>query len=115
MCRGCCCGTTRKHPDVDHDGIAEILENTIGPHAELRRVECLWACELSNVVVVNPAAQARRQGARPAWFTRVNTLERARDIALWVRQGGPGIADPSEELGVVLTAAELRRVSPPGW
>jgi hypothetical protein len=115
MCRGCCCGTTRKHPDVDHDGIAEVLEGAIGPEAELVRVDCLWACDLSNVVVVNPTAEARRLGARPAWIAQVNTLECARAIAQWVRQGGPGVADPPDELGAVQTAAGLRRVSSAGW
>ncbi|PVG80693.1 hypothetical protein DDE18_21725 [Nocardioides gansuensis] len=115
MCRGCCCGTSRKHPEVDHDGIAEVLERAIGPDAELVRVDCLWACDLSNVVVVNPTAQARRQGARPAWVTQVNTLERARAVAQWVRQGGPGVADPPGDLGEVHTAAGLRRLSSGGW
>lgn len=55
MCRGCCCGTTRKHPDVDHEGIAEILTHDSGPDTEGVRTEFLWACELSNVVVVNPS------------------------------------------------------------
>ena len=114
MCRGCCCGTTRKHPDVDHDGIAAVLEGATGPGAELVRVDCLWACDLSNVVVVNPTAQARQQGARPAWVAQVNTLERAQAIARWVRQGGPGVADPPDELEVH-TAAGLRRLSSSGW
>lgn len=99
MCRGCCCGTVRKLPDVDHEGIAAVLEASIGPEAHLTRVDCLWACELSNVVVVNPAAAARRRGARPAWITRVNTVERARALADWVRRGGPGLADPPHDLG----------------
>ncbi|MFJ9787514.1 hypothetical protein ACIRSS_48615 [Amycolatopsis sp. NPDC101161] len=113
MCRGCCCGTVRKHPDVDHEGIADVLETTIGPEAQLTRVDCLWACDLSNVVVVNPASDARRAGARPAWVVKVNTVERARAVADWVRRGGPGLAEPPEELGEVLSAAGLRRVNPP--
>ena len=115
MCRGCCCGTTRKHPDVDHEGIAAVLETAIGPDAHLVRVGCLWACDLSNVVVVNPAADARRQGARPAWVTRVNTVERAHALADWVRRGGPGTIDPPAELGEVMTAAGFRRVSSTTW
>ena len=114
MCRGCCCGTTRKHPGVDHEGIAEVLERSTGPGAERVRVDCLWACDLSNVVVVNPTAQARRQGARPVWVAHVNTLELARAVAGWVRQGGPGVADPPDELEVH-TAAGLRRACSPGW
>ena len=115
MCRGCCCGTERKHPDVDHDGIADVLAQDIGPDAELLRVDCLWACDLSNVVVINPAANARRLGARPAWVPRVNTVERARAIAEWVRRGGPGIAEVPAALGEVHTAAGVRRISKSGW
>lgn len=92
-----------------------MLEHTIGTDAEVVRVDCLWACDLSNVVVVNPSAQARRQGARPAWVAHVNTLERARALATWVRHGGPGVADPPADLGDVHTAAGLRRVSSSGW
>lgn len=113
MCRGCCCGTLRRLPDVDHDGIAAILEQESGPDAQVRQVDCLWACDRANVVVVNPAARARRAGARPAWITEVNTLERARAVAAWVRRGGPGAAEPPTELGDIHTAAELRKAG--GW
>lgn len=115
MCRGCCCGTTRKHPDVDHDGIAEILTHNSGPDTELVRTECLWACELSNVVVVNPSTEARHAGTRPAWITHVNTVERAEALAAWVRDGGPGIAEPPPELGRIRTGAEIARTSNTGW
>lgn len=114
MCRGCCCGTSRKHPDVDHDAIAEALGSDLGDDAQLLAVDCLWACDLSNVVVVNPSTAARSAGARPAWVPEVNTVERARQVAAWVRRGGPGVADPPAELGEVQTAAGLRRTSPAG-
>lgn len=74
-------------------------------------MDCLWACDLSNVVVVNPSYAGRLAGARPAWVPEVNTLERARSLARWVRQGGPGVADPPADLGDLLTAAGLRRIS----
>jgi hypothetical protein len=115
MCRGCCCGTTRKHPDVDHDAIAEILARVGGPETELVRTECLWACEFSNVVVVNPSVEARRAGTRPAWITQVNTIERAEALAAWVRDGGPGIAEPPPELGRIRTGAEIARTAKTGW
>lgn len=107
MCRGCCCGTVRKHPDVDHDRIAEILDNEIGPNSELVRVDCLWACGHSNVVVVNPTTAARKAGAKPAWITRVNTVERAHAVAAWVRAGGPGAAQPPIEIGQVRSGSEI--------
>lgn len=107
MCRGCCCGTIRKLPDVDHSAIAQILENEIGPASDLVTSDCLWACEHSNVVVVNPAPTARRTGARAAWITEVNTLERAHTLAEWVRAGGPGKAELPAELGPLRSSAEL--------
>jgi hypothetical protein len=108
MCRGCCCGTTEKHPDVDHDGIASVLDTMTGPGVELVRVDCLWACGHSNVVVVNPAPEARRRGARPAWIPRVNSIERARTLAAWVRAGGPGVAAPPPELGIVHSGLDFK-------
>lgn len=107
MCRGCCCGTARKHPDVDHARIAEILESETGPASTLVTVDCLWACGHSNVVVVNPTTQARRAGARPAWITQVNTSERAHALAAWIRAGGPGVADPPPEIGPIRSGAEV--------
>ncbi|NYI45843.1 hypothetical protein BJ993_002923 [Nocardioides aromaticivorans] len=115
MCRGCCCGTRRKHRDVDHDAIALALGEGLGDDAELLTVDCLWACDLSNVVVVNPSTTARSGGARPAWVREVNTVERARELAAWVRRGGPGVVPPPAALGEVHTAAGLRRVSNAGW
>jgi (2Fe-2S) ferredoxin len=113
MCRGCCCGTERKHPDVNHDAIAAALEGSPGPAIEVVRVECLWACEHSNVVVVNPASQARQSGSRPAWITEVNTVERAQAVADWVRAGGPGMATPPAALGPIRTGAEIQKNA--GW
>ncbi len=110
MCRGCCCGTTRKHPDVDHDAVAAALAGAAGPDAPVLRVDCLWACDLSNVVVVNPAVEARRRGVRPAWVPYVDTAERARAVGDWVRRGGPGCAEPPPGLDV-RTAAGLRRTA----
>ena len=115
MCRGCCCGTTRKHPDVDHDGIAAVLDTMSGPDVELVRVDCLWACEHSNVVVVNPASDARQRGARPAWITHVNTIDRAEAIAAWVRAGGPGVTAPPESLGETHSGSDIRKASSTGW
>lgn len=115
MCRGCCCGTRRKHPDVDHDGIAGILAHESGSDAELVSTDCLWQCGLSNVVVVNPSAAARRAGARPVWIQKVNTLERARAIAEWVRQGGPGTAEPPDDLRDATPRSAVHRSPLAGW
>lgn len=112
VCRGCCCGTRSKHPDVDHESIAAALSgDELGGAAQTVTTDCLWACDLSNVVVVNPSPAGRSRGARPAWVAEVNSVERARIVAAWVRAGGPGLADPPAGLDV-RTAAGLRRLTP---
>jgi (2Fe-2S) ferredoxin len=108
MCRGCCCGTRRKHPDVDHDAIVDVLVAGLAGVADVVTTDCLSVCDLSNVVVVSPTPGARRRGARPAWVTHVNTVHRAALVVDWVRAGGPGASRPPEGLGEVRTALDLR-------
>ena len=54
VCRGCCCGTAQKHPDVDHEAQLRVLEaaaaKTAG--ARVRAVDCVDECSRSNVIVV---------------------------------------------------------------
>lgn len=100
---------------MDHGAIAETLRREVGGSAEVVATECLWACDLSNVVVVNPSPAGRAAGAKPAWVTHVNTVERARLVVGWVRDGGPGLASPPDELGEVHTAAGLRRITATTW
>lgn len=85
VCRDCCCGTTEKHPDVDHDALlAELTEGTRG-HAEVDVTGCLLACDRSNVVVVSPG---------PYWFGDVLSTETVGALAAWVRAGGHGVRLP---------------------
>ena len=85
LCRGCCCGTERKHPDVDHALQGALLrqaaESTGGT---LRRTDCLGPCERSNVVVVRP------EGARPVWFGRVLDEGATAALVAWVAGGAQG-------------------------
>jgi (2Fe-2S) ferredoxin len=56
MCDGCCCGTDRKHPDVDHAGIRERIDAAaVSAGGRSRVVGCVGACDHSNVVIVRPA------------------------------------------------------------
>ncbi|MGE0879307.1 MAG: (2Fe-2S) ferredoxin domain-containing protein [Acidimicrobiia bacterium] len=50
ICRGCCCGTSGKHPDVDHAGHLEAIAAV----ARTRVVDCVDECKRSNVVIVRP-------------------------------------------------------------
>lgn len=103
VCRDCCCGTARKHPDVDHDALFRRLVAATAGVAEVAPSSCLLACEKSNVVVVQPGALGRRAGARPVWLRAVLD-ERAVDaIASWVSEGGPGLSAPPAELVPLVT------------
>lgn len=90
VCRGCCCGTPEKHPDVDHDGQLARLRTEVEGRARVASSDCLDVCERSNVVVVNPSPAARAKGARPVWLGSVVDDDRLADIASWVNAGGPG-------------------------
>lgn len=92
VCRDCCCGTIRKHPDVDHDAQLAALRDGIAEAGRLVVSPCLLACERSNVVVVAPAAAARVDGARPVWLAEVLTPDQTAAVVAWVRAGGPGRA-----------------------
>lgn len=94
VCRGCCCGTDRKHPGVDHAGQVAALTAGIGDAGRVRVSDCLDACERSNVVVVGPSAEGRRAGARPTWLSGVLHPDTVDDVVAWVRGGGPGVQDP---------------------
>ena len=114
VCRGCCCGTLDKHPDVDHAGLLRQLQDGIGAAARIRTTGCLSSCEHSNVVVVQPSARGRMLGGRPSWLRQVLTPELAEAIVQWARAGGPGVTDAPEVLrGHRLTPARQRRTAPP--
>jgi (2Fe-2S) ferredoxin len=94
VCRGCCSGTARKHPGVDHAAQVAALTEGIGDAGLVRASDCLDACERSNVVVVAPSPAARREGARAVWLAGVLHPDTLADIVAWVREGGPGVAEP---------------------
>jgi (2Fe-2S) ferredoxin len=100
VCRDCCCGTTRKHPGVDHDGLVDRLVDRVGDLAEVSVTTCLLACDRSNVVVVSPDSSGRRKGERSVWLREVLDTGTVDAIASWVVAGGPGHAD----LPIVLVA-----------
>jgi hypothetical protein len=90
VCRGCCCGTDAKHPGVDHDGHLAALRAAEG--GRVREGQCLAACELSNMVVVNPSPAGRAEGGRPTWLGGVLSDDEVALVVRWVEAGGPGVA-----------------------
>ena len=89
VCRGCCCGTSAKHPDVDHDRHLAALQRAAG--GRVRVAQCLAHCELSNMVVVNPSPAGRARGGRPTWLGEVLTDHEVGLVVGWVEEGGPGV------------------------
>jgi (2Fe-2S) ferredoxin len=67
VCRGCCCGTRKKHPGIDHKALEKQLRRG-AKHAGARFevTDCLGPCGQGNVVVV------RSQGV-VQWFRKVNS------------------------------------------
>lgn len=98
VCRGCCCGSRRKHPGFDHDGQLERIRAANGGDVRVRVTDCLDACERSNVMVVTPSAAGREAGARPVWLGDLLDDDAATDVVEWALSGGPGMAEPPSVL-----------------
>jgi len=94
VCRDCCCGTTRKHPSADHDAQLEALREGVAGFGRVVVSQCLLACERSNVVVVSPAPEQRAAGVKPVWLARILFPRETQAVIDWVREGGPGVAEP---------------------
>lgn len=108
VCRGCCCGTP-KVPHLDHEAQLADLRTSLAGVTMVRRTDCLDACERANVVVIQPSAEGRQAGGRPVWLGQVNDPDAATDITTWVKNGGPGLADPPAILDLY-TFTPSRRV-----
>ncbi|MDB4873261.1 MAG: hypothetical protein JWL97_4265 [Gemmatimonadales bacterium] len=95
VCRGCCCGTARKHPGIDHDGHLDLLRQTRdhnGRKVPVLISTCLGPCAEGNIVVVHPSDAGRRWGARPLWLGLLNDDKAIDLLAGWAADGGPGVA-----------------------
>jgi hypothetical protein len=103
VCRDCCCGSSEKHPSVDHDAQLERLREALTPSHRVRTSLCLDVCAEANVMVVHPGPAARRRGATPVWFGLVVDDAVEADVVAWVQAGGPGVAEipPVLDLSVI--------------
>jgi (2Fe-2S) ferredoxin len=81
-------------PGVDHSAQLAALRQALDGISQVRVSDCLDVCEQANVVVVQPSAAGRAAGGRPVWLGLVNDPDAVEDIAAWIREGGPGLADP---------------------
>jgi hypothetical protein len=81
VCRGCCCGSSDKHPGIDHGGHYRILAGAAAAGGlRVRVTDCLGCCERSNVVVV-------RAGTDRHWFAGVLDDEAVEALAAWLATG----------------------------
>jgi (2Fe-2S) ferredoxin len=82
LCRDCCCGTERKHPDVDHAAQEHALRTAAAESGgRVIRTRCLGVCERSNVVVVKAAHTT-------FWFGGVLSAAETSAVTAFVRSGG---------------------------
>lgn len=95
VCRGCC-GTAAKVPRLDHEAQLTEVRTSLAGVAMARRTDCLDACERANGIVIQRFAEGRKAGGRPVWLGQVNDPDTAADITAWVKNGGPGLADPAD-------------------
>ncbi len=87
VCRGFCCGTLRKHADVDYDRHLERIADAVREMggAKLIVARCLDICARFNVVVVRSRAASRRE---TLWFGEVLSNKRLEALCTWLRTGG---------------------------
>jgi hypothetical protein len=90
ICRGQNCGSTSKHPRVDHEAQLDALSLAAG--AGVAQVTaCTSQCHDSNVVVL-----CRHDGRRPErlWFAQVNDRATIYALAEWISDGAPDPVPP---------------------
>lgn len=83
VCRGCCCGTDRRHPEVDHVAQVERLAAAVSTGGRFWTVDCVGPCERANVVIVRTRAAGRR------WFGGVLDAADTERLAGWIADGAP--------------------------
>ncbi|MEM8922250.1 MAG: (2Fe-2S) ferredoxin domain-containing protein [Actinomycetota bacterium] len=88
VCRGCCCGSTSKFPEVDHDGQLEAVSAV----ARTRVVDCVDECAYANVMIVRPAP------GRSIWLGRCNSATATEVLCEWLADGAPEPLPPILEI-----------------
>ncbi|GAA3724676.1 hypothetical protein GCM10022402_01630 [Salinactinospora qingdaonensis] len=112
VCRGCCCGTKKKRPGVDHKGQwrrLKSLRDDEGRDVPARTSDCLGICFQANVVVVHPSSRGREAGARPVWLGDVTSDSLVDAIDGWVAAGGPGVSEVPTALTDHVTSKDAKK------
>ncbi|MFJ9555354.1 (2Fe-2S) ferredoxin domain-containing protein [Nocardiopsis sp. NPDC101807] len=112
VCRGCCCGTRKKVPGVDHEAqLARLgaIDDHSGRTVPVRTSKCLGICFQANVVVVQPSREGRAAGGAPVWLGRVTEDELVEAIDDWIFDGGPGLAPLPAVLADHVTSKDAKK------
>ncbi|ASU59806.1 MULTISPECIES: hypothetical protein [Nocardiopsis] len=112
VCRGCCCGTKKKVPGVDHKAqLARLraIDDHSGRSVPVRTSKCLGICFQANVVVVQPSSAGRAAGGRPVWLGEVTEDKLVEAVDDWIFEGGPGIAPLPAVLADHVTSKDAKK------
>ena len=116
VCRGCCCGTEKKVPGVDHRAQLARL-SAIDDHAArrvpVRTSRCLGICFQADVVVVQPSTAGRAAGGRPVWLGEMTEDELLEAVDDWIFEGGPGLSPLPGVLEDHLTSKDAKKPKKP--
>ena len=85
LCRGCCCGTAKKHPDVDHLAQEQRLDGAAArAGARLVFTDCLDECARSNVIVLR---RRERGYVDSTWLGGVLDERRTSELCAYLCEG----------------------------
>lgn len=105
VCQDCCCGTSRKHPNVDHKAQRKQLLALESETVRVQVVDCLDLCQQSNVVLVRDYSLPRRD--RDTWLARMHRSAEIEAVGEWVNERAGGM--PIELLRHVFTPDRKHR------
>ncbi len=89
VCHDCCCGTSRKHPSVDHRAQRDQLLALESDTVRVQVVDCLDLCQQSNVVLVRDYSLPRRE--RDTWLARIHRSSEIEAVEEWVNEPAGGM------------------------
>lgn len=116
VCRGCCCGTKKKVPGVDHKAqLARLsaIDDHAGRTVPVRTSKCLGICFQANVVVVQPSQAGHAAGGRPVWLGEMTEDKLLDALDDWIFDGGPGLAPIPGVLADHVTSKDAKKPKKP--
>lgn len=82
VCRGCCCGTRKKHPGIDHAALEkQARRGSKALGARYQVTDCLGPCGQGNIVVTRTAGRVR-------WWRKMNDVDTTQELLEHLREGG---------------------------